>query len=134
MILFRDKEGKREYLVLRRKGGDRYWGFAKGTPEERETEIQTGIREAKEETNLKTINLVEGYKEAERYYFEEDEENYDKTVIFFLGKVLDDFDGNVSKEHEKLRWLKYEDALNLITHDNDKALLKKAEEKITSQK
>jgi 8-oxo-dGTP pyrophosphatase MutT (NUDIX family) len=128
IVLFRETNGKREYLVLRRKGGDRYWGFAKGTPEKEETVQETAIREVKEETSLEEIRIIEGYKEKYNYYFKEDNQEYDKTVIFFLGKVSDKQDGKVSKEHEELRWLNYEEALNLITHNNDKTLLIKAEE------
>jgi bis(5'-nucleosidyl)-tetraphosphatase len=133
-ILFREKEGTKEYFLLRRKILDRYWGFAKGTPEKEETEIQTALRESKEESGLKKIQLIEGFREEVHYYFEEDNQEYDKLVVFFLAKVFDKGDGKVSHEHEELKWLEYEKALSQITYEKDKNLLRKAEETVSKIK
>jgi bis(5'-nucleosidyl)-tetraphosphatase len=134
IVLFRETKGKRNYVLLKHNTKDQYWGFAKGTPEKKETESETAIREIKEETDLENINLINDFKESTHYYFEEDNQEYDKTVVFFLGEVLDKQDGKVSHEHEELKWLSYEKALNQITHDNDRNLLKKAEETVISIK
>ncbi len=134
MILFReknvDRKKKREYLILKYNTADHYWGFAKGHLEQGETEEQAAFREVEEETGLTNIELIEGFKEKTKYFFKQDEKVISKDVTWFLGKVNDEQDGFVSNEHEELRWLKYEEAVKLLSFKEYKLLLEKAEKRL----
>lgn len=63
---------------------DGFWGFPKGHVEKNETELQTAIREIKEETNLDVK-----VDERKRYIIEYlTEEGSKKQVIYFVAKVV----------------------------------------------
>jgi bis(5'-nucleosidyl)-tetraphosphatase len=128
MVIFRRRDNKREYIILQYNTEDKYWGFAKGGIELEEDELKAALREVEEETALKDIKLVEGYKEEVEYHFTENNEKAHKKVIFFLGEALDNHDGEVSHEHQDFLWLEPKEAFEKITFVNDKNLLKKAEE------
>lgn len=132
IILFRERLGPREYLLLFSRHITEFWSFSKGTIEEGESEEQAALREAKEETNLEKIELVPGFYGKTTFFKKREGKIVFKEVVWFLGKVHDQSDGKVSAEHTALQWLPYGQALKLIKHKNDKVLLKKAEEKLVS--
>ena len=80
VVLFRNNPN-REYLILRYSTIDRYWGFAKGHIEKDENEKQAAFREVEEETGLKNIRLVDGFKEEDEYSFLEEGSMITKEVI-----------------------------------------------------
>jgi bis(5'-nucleosidyl)-tetraphosphatase len=127
IVLFRENESGREYLILQYNTFDHYWGLCKGTPEKNETEAETVLREAQEETGLIKIKLIFGFKEKSNYSFIENEEQVYKEVVWFLGEVSDKHEGTISHEHNDLLWLSYDETLNKITYQNDKVIIKKAE-------
>src|SRR3989344_3556454 len=69
-IVFRLEEGKPIYLLL---FGPTYWGFVKGLSEKGESEEETTLREAEEETGMK-IRLLYGFKERIEYTYKFDGE------------------------------------------------------------
>ncbi|MEK7664645.1 MAG: NUDIX domain-containing protein [Patescibacteria group bacterium] len=137
-IIFREEAGIRYYLLLHyktesRRGG--HWGFAKGHIEEGETEFQTAKREVLEETGIKDIRIISGFKEFEKYFFRK---NYGlkgeaknkapwvfKLVVFYLVET-NTKEVKISEEHSDFMWLPYEVAVKKITFKNAKNLLKKA--------
>lgn len=128
IILYRERLGSREYLLLRYPSRTEYWGFTKGHLEGAETEEEAALREAREETNLISISIIPGFQAAMRYFLTAGEKRVSKEVVFFLGEVDDVTDGSVSGEHQELRWFSYEVALNLLKHKKDRKLLEQAEE------
>lgn len=122
---------RREYLVLRYEAG--HWDFPKGHLEEGETEEVAARREIFEETGLRVDGFVPGYKEQTSFWFWSYPEvpggksrRTKKIVTFFLAKT-DNRDVRLSHEHTGYAWLPYKDAIQLVTYDNAKNLLKKAE-------
>ena len=109
-----------EVLVVKHTAG--HWDFPKGHMEIGENEYQTAIREVKEETNID----IDIYKENRYTINYSPKENVDKTVVFFffLSKTND------LKKQEceiaSIGWFKYDDALNILTYDIAKELLKKS--------
>ena len=135
LILFREKNNKREYLLLYSEYITKYWSFSKGTIEKNEIPEQTAIREANEETNLKNIKFVKGFEEKYSYFKKTtNNKTILKQVDWFLGKVLDENNGKISEEHLDLVWLPYEKAIEKLTYNNDKELLTKAEEYLNKKK
>ena len=97
-----------------------FWGFPKGHMEDGETEIETALREVKEEVGLD----VEIDKER-RYtlnYVIRDE--IDKTTVLYIAKAKNDEIIMQENEIENIRWCSFEEALNTLTFDNWKEMFK----------
>ncbi len=107
-------------LVLQQTAG--HWGFPKGHVEKDETEIETAKREIKEETNLE-VEINEKYRYSERY---SPAEGIEKDVIYFIAKKTGGEIKAQEEEVQRIEWLKYEEALERLTYDNSRELLKKA--------
>ena len=109
-----------EVLVVKHNAG--HWDFPKGHVEENETEVQTALREVKEETNV-DVHIYENIKYESHY---SPKENVEKTVIFFLARSISDTLMKQDAEIADIGWYSYEDALNILTYDNAKEILKKS--------
>jgi len=128
IIIFRKGRGKgaRKYLLLHYEEG--HWGFPKGHVEKNESEHETAIREALEETGLSDLDFVTGFREHIEYFYKREGQTMHKEVFFFLARTSQpEKDVKLSSEHVGFKWLSYEKALDTLTYDNAKELLKKAE-------
>ncbi len=111
-------DGRNVLLVKQTKG---HWSFPKGHMEEGESEIQTAVREVKEETNVDAI------PDETRRYVEEylmDNGNM-KQVIYFVSKQASSNIKAQESEIAEIAWLPFEKALETITYDNTRELLLK---------
>lgn len=137
-IIFRRENGVIYYLLLHypsinRKGG--HWEFAKGHIEEGENYEQTIKREVEEETGLKDIKIIPGFKEHIKYFFKKKEAIGKKVpwvfklVTFFIAETKTK-DIKLSPEHINFLWLPLDEAVKKTTYKNSKELLKKADEYI----
>jgi len=128
-IVFIKKEGKIFYLVLHYPSGGKaannYWDFSKGHIEKGEKIEETVKREVKEETGLKDIKFIEGFKEWIKYFFKFKEKNIFKIVTFYLAETKNET-VKISAEHSGFLWLPYEEAIAKLTFKNAKEILKKA--------
>jgi 8-oxo-dGTP pyrophosphatase MutT (NUDIX family) len=97
-----------------------HWGFPKGHVEAGETEFETAIRETKEETNIDVE--IDDSKRYEINYIVREE--IDKTVVYFLGKKLNDNIIRQESEINSVEWIPYKEAIERITYDNAKGVLK----------
>lgn len=97
-------------------------GFPKGHVEGMETEEETAIREVKEETNC-DVEIIPGFREIITY---SPKKNIAKDVIFFIGKPLNKELSPQLAEVQKVDFVNYKEALNLLTYQDEKDLLKKA--------
>jgi len=113
-----------KYLLIQHKEG-RHWDFPKGHVEEGENEEETALREVYEETGLE-VEIIEGFKESISYIDNINKE--DKTVVFFLCKTDKLEIRHITNDVVDSIWLSYEEALDKITYDNAKNLLRKAED------
>lgn len=107
-------------LVIQQKQG--FWGFPKGHMEQGESEIETAIRETKEETNLDVI--IEDKTRFCLTYVIEDK-NIHKKVVYFVAKV----DGKVDikpqiEEINGIVWIEIAKVEDILTFDNLKELWK----------
>lgn len=127
IIFHKNKEVK--YLLLHYPSGAKapkeYWDLPKGHIEKGEKEIDTVKREVREETGLENIELIEGFKEWIKYFFKLKGKTIFKTVVFYLAKTREE-KVKISQEHLGYKWLPYQQALEQLTFQNAKDILKKA--------
>ena len=122
IILFNDNKS-RQFLLLNYPS--KHWAFVKGKIENGATSHEPALRETKEETGISDVEFVDGFEEEIEYYFRAENQDIHKKVIFFLGKTKN-LDIILSHEHLDFIWLDYDNALNKITYENAKNLLKKS--------
>ncbi len=112
----------KEVLIVKHNKG--HWDFPKGHVEGNETEQETAIREVKEETNI-DINILENYRYEIHY---SPKENVEKTVVFFLANNTSKDTIKQDAEIANIGWFKYDEALDILTYNDAKRLLKKSYE------
>jgi 8-oxo-dGTP pyrophosphatase MutT (NUDIX family) len=125
VIIFFESDQQRQYLLLHYVAG--HWDFPKGKLEPSETYIEAALRELHEETGLNGI-IIDGFQESFVYKFNQypDGALAEKTVHFFIGRV-EHKQVILSDEHLDHKWLSYTEAMNLLTYDNAKRSLEKAD-------
>lgn len=121
IILYRTDKNKRLYLILKYAEG--HWDFAKGKKEKGETDVQTALREVKEETGITDVSIHESFQREIEYEFMYGADTMiHKTVIFFLGRVQTK-DITLSNEHQEYAWYEYDDASFSITFPSARDIL-----------
>lgn len=118
LIIFR-KSSSIEYLLLNSSG---CWSFPKGHMEFGESELETALRETKEETSLIDLELVPNFYQKIDYTYKNKDKNVEKSVIFFLAK-LKSGKVTISQEHSDYCWLPYTAARKRLSFENAKKLL-----------
>ncbi|MHA1238593.1 MAG: bis(5'-nucleosyl)-tetraphosphatase [Candidatus Odinarchaeia archaeon] len=121
-VVFR-KNKKIKFLIL--KYGWGHWGFPKGLIEPGEKEVDTAMREIREETGITDLTFITGFKETIEYYYSKENKRIHKKVTYLLAETNEKH-VTLSFEHTDYGWLEYEDALNTLTYENDKKVLTKA--------
>ncbi len=128
-VTFRKEGNEIYYLLLHYPTGSRtpkdYWDFPKGHIEKGEKIKDTIRREVEEETGLKDIKFIEGFKEWIKYFFKHEEKTVFKIVTFFLAETRVK-KVKISFEHIGFKWLLYEEAQKQLKFRNAKEILKKA--------
>lgn len=138
-IVFRKEGDQTYYLLLHYLSG--HWEFPKGHIEEGEDEITTAEREVEEETGLKDLRIIEGFREYRKYSFrskynlsEEEKKKAPwifKLVFFYLAETKTK-EIKISSEHQGYKWLPYEEAFKRLTFKNAREILKKANDLVLS--
>jgi 8-oxo-dGTP pyrophosphatase MutT (NUDIX family) len=125
-------EGYREYLLLRTLVGA--WDFPKGKMEPGEEAVQTALRETHEEAGL-SVTLATGFQEAVTYCFKDRSGTLvSKQVIFFLGEPhQQEARVRISDEHCDFKWADYQTALDFLSFENSRQLLRQAEKHLKKQ-
>ncbi len=108
---------KKEVLLVHHNKG--HWDFPKGHVEEGETEVETAIREVKEETNI-DVEVNENYRYTTEYSPQED---VMKEVVYFLAKNINDKRNAQLEEVSEVKWFKLDDAVEKITYNTSKEIL-----------
>ena len=118
---------KNQVLLIHHNAG--HWDFPKGHVEEGETEVQTAIREVKEETNI-DVEVNEKYRYTVEYSPKED---VIKEVVYFLAKNISNNELPQLEEVSEVNWFKYEDAIKKITYDNAREILIKLKDDLRKE-
>ncbi len=121
--IFKNKDGFYILLVKNSKGG--HWGLPKGTPEKGEEPIDTAKRELFEETGIKDIHIKKDVTFEEKYDFEQNNIIYNKIVVYYPGFVSEMTEGNQLDEIDELKWVKIDEAGNILIHQSVIDVVKK---------
>ena len=117
LVYRRNREQIELLLIKNRYGG--HWSFPKGHVEGRETEVQTALREVKEETGL-DISLQSGFRHAVEYF---PRPIVKKQVVYFLGEATSNDLHMQEEEISRIIWMDIHKAYHMVTFKNDKNLI-----------
>lgn len=117
------KGDKVSYLLLQYEAG--HWDFVKGNVEVNESEIDTVLRELREETGIVATKPLEGFRVRIQYFYRRQGETIQKEVVFYL--IQSDIQKvELSFEHVGYIWLDYQQTLEKLTFKNARDVLQKA--------
>ena len=102
-----------------------HWDFPKGHVEKGENELQTALRELKEETGIDNVKIIDDFNHLISYNLLRGGDTILKEVVFFLG-ITNQEKVSISFEHQNYAWLQYGSAYERLTYDNAKKTLKEA--------
>ena len=88
--------------------------------------MQAALREAYEETGIKDISILEEFQHKITYYFKRGSQKIKKTVVYLIG-ISSTTEVYISKEHVGYLWCTYEDALNTLTFENTRKVIRASE-------
>jgi len=117
---------KDEKVLLVYEKNRNFWGFPKGSMEEGENEIDTALREVKEEVGLDVE--IDPKKRYSFNYVIRDE--IDKTTVLYIATPKNENIELQEGEIEDMKWCDLDEALDTLTFDNWKEMFKKVIEDI----
>jgi len=122
VIYYVHTNNEKYYLIERAKKGHK--SLCKGHVENNETEIETALREIREETGLK-VKIEDGFRETIEYA---PYQGCMKEVVFFVARASSLEVTPQESEVSEIYWLPYTSAMSTLTHQSDKDVLTKARE------
>jgi bis(5'-nucleosidyl)-tetraphosphatase len=117
------QNGEILYLLLQYSAG--HWDFPKGKIEKGETKQEAAQRELMEETGL-TAKIDTHFEETFEYVFTDYDKQLAKKIVYYFVGNADSKKVTLSHEHTDYILLPYKEAVEQLTYDNAKELLKKA--------
>ena len=127
-VIYKFFDDELKILIVKHNAG--HYAFPKGHMEGDETELETAIREIKEETNLDVI-IDCGFRFVNTYC---PKENVIKDVVYFVATPINDNYIPQDSEIANIDWYDIQGAYNIITHNDDKEILRKAIQYIEYEK
>ena len=122
-VAYKRIENINHYLIIQSLNGD--VGFPKGHMESGESELETAIRELKEETGV-DVKVIQGFRRQIEYQLRRIPDTI-KQSVYFLGQCTSDKIICQEAEVAEASFISYEDALKILTFEETKNILKDAE-------
>ncbi len=110
------------YLIIQNLEG--IYGFPKGHMEKNETEIQTALREVREEVGV-DVSLSNHFRTTDTHLIPQ-KENVMKEVVLFLGYFENQTPVFQKEELISAKLYSYNEAINLFQYESSKRILKEA--------
>ncbi|XP_004600258.1 bis(5'-nucleosyl)-tetraphosphatase [asymmetrical] [Sorex araneus] len=120
-----------EFLLLQASNGIHHWTPPKGHVDPGESDLETALRETKEEAGLEAeqLTIIEGFRKELNYVAWEKP----KTVVYWLAEVKDyNVEIRLSHEHQAYRWLGLAEACQLAQFEEMKTTLQEGHQFICS--
>ena len=127
-IVYKEENNENFYLIIKSHNGD--VGFPKGHMESGENELQTAIRELKEETGM-DVDTIHDFRYQIEYPLPRVPDAMKQTV-YFLGKCTSDDIIIQEAEVASAEFVTYDKAIEKLTFEETKNMLKKANDIINS--
>lgn len=128
-IVYKEENGILKFLLVYQSNG--HHSFPKGHMEIGETEVDTAIREIKEETNL-DVELDTDFRCEISYIIET--KNIWKDSVYFLATPITYNLINQEGEIIECTWNTYEEVIEKLEYDNIKEVFQKAYDYIKNKK
>lgn len=119
----RNHQGEIQIAICGRPA-DRLWVLPKGTPDPGEPLEETALREVREETGL-DVRLGERLGTIE-YWFTANGTRYHKRVHHWLMEPIGGDVANHDHEFDEVRWVTIPEALELLTYEGERGLVRQA--------
>jgi len=126
-VIVRQQQGRFQVcLIARRREGVLVWGLPKGHVEPGEDLVATALREVREETGLVGALAAPLGSITYRFAVQDERVRYFKRVYFYLMRYLDGDTRQHDHEVEEARWMSLDDALALLSYENERKVLRNA--------
>lgn len=124
------RDGEAMVLLIKPHNRD-YWQLPKGAIDPGETREEAAIREVREETGVdasivRTLDPI-------TFFYQRKGQKYVKTVDFFLMEYHSGSPEDHDREVDEARWFEAEDALEMLTFESERNVLKAALRDVTDR-
>ncbi len=120
-LVYRKYHGNTEILLIKHINSG-HWSFPKGHVEGNETEVETAVREIKEETGIDVI-IDQSFREIVTYSPRRDTH---KEVVYFIAKAKNTDYTPQEDEIADIKWVEIGRAGSVLAYENDKSIVNKA--------
>ncbi len=124
ILVLKGKEDR--FLLLRHQAG--HWSYPKGHKEGDETPLESALRELKEESGITDSRVSDHPPVFEEYMLNKEGKEYHKIVQYFISFTENDVVTIQQEEISEYKWATFEEAMETFTYENNKEVLKKAQE------
>jgi 8-oxo-dGTP pyrophosphatase MutT (NUDIX family) len=104
-----------------------HWDLPKGHVEDDDNDrVATMRRELAEETGISDVTVLNGFEERSEYGFRHKGKRKTKEVYWYVAET-ETMEVNLSHEHRGYLWLDWDQALETITHDETRSVVRLAQ-------
>lgn len=104
-----------------------HWDLPKGHVEVDDSDrVATMRRELAEETGISDVTVLNGFEERSEYGFRHKGKRKTKEVYWYVAET-ETMEVNLSHEHRGYLWLDWDQALETITHDETRSVVRLAQ-------
>ena len=105
-----------------------HWDLPKGHVEESDSDrTATMLRELAEETGISDVTVLNGFEERTEYTFRHKGKRKSKEVYWYVAET-ETMEVELSHEHRGYLWLDWDQALETITHDETRSVVRLAQQ------
>lgn len=105
-----------------------HWDLPKGHVETNDDDRRsTMLRELAEETGITQVAVLDGFVERSEYSFRHKGKRQNKEVYWYVAET-EQMNVELSHEHRGYLWLDWEQALETITHDETRNIVRLAQQ------
>lgn len=120
-VVYKKENDGLKFLLVHQSNS--HYSFPKGHTEKEETEIETALREIKEETNL-DVEIDTNFKKVITYLVES--KNVLKDCVYFVATPISFDLKSQEGEIEECIWCSYDEIMEKLEFENSKEVFKEA--------